>query len=238
MNHSFPIITYTSKQEIRKRQNHKDFKPINESPFSPKMYDVLNFIVKWLSALNLVFFFLACPFISLQDIFFTILKYSFLFVIVLYSTIGIISVIHTFRVDDKTEMSFYDLGEKIHFSDEGITLISPQSSINQAFWYKKIQQFTLCFKKVNIPYKAQIAIFLWHHQGQKYQYTIEIPDETQVQSVMAVLHDIYTLKIPIREIDGNGEKMYMLNKQYQPQKPEIAPEIQSLIDEIGEDDKN
>lgn len=29
----------------------------------------------------------------------------------------------------------------------------------------------------------------------------------------------------------------MLNKKYQPKKPEIADEIQSLIDEIGENEK-
>ena len=241
MNHSFNIITYTNKYEIAKKQNPKGFKRINESPFTPKSDNVLGFIIRWFGVFNLVLFFWACASNNnndgLQDILFIILKYSFLLMMLFYSTIGIISVIHTFRVDDKTEMSFYDLGEKIHFSDEGITLVSSQDTTTHAFLYKEIQQFTLCFKEINIPYKAQIAIFLWHHQGQKYQYTIETPDDTQVQNVMALLHDIYTLKIPIREIDGNGKNMYMLNKEYKPKKPEIAPEIQSLIDEIGDNDK-
>lgn len=59
-------------------------------------------------------------------------------------------------------------------------------------------------------------------------------DGDSKEKLLTLLHFFYQNEIPIQEIDGDENELYML--QIRPKKMKVAEEVQDLIDEIGKDD--
>lgn len=127
------------------------------------------------------------------------------------------------------------IGEKIHFLDNGINIISPLVNKNSSFLYSEMKQFKLQYNK-SIEVHPD-SYFRWEIAGKLYQYPIVLNSSYSEQQLLKVLKYCYQKEIPIQEFNQDGEKIHLLKAIVKPEPPkkiEIDPKIQLLIDEIGE----
>ncbi len=140
--------------------------------------------------------------------------------------------------DGKPKQHWEIAGDKIYFSYQGISIIS-NSNNKLSFPYTAIRDFHFHFRGMKSLYNQEASTFSWEMEGKQYEYPILLDSEPRKEALLALLSYFYKKEIDIHERDEEGKELKFLHIIQDPvprKEVEIAPEIQDLIDEIGEND--
>jgi hypothetical protein len=132
---------------------------------------------------------------------------------------------------------YQDFGERIHFSDNEIKITSPIEANNRTLALSEINYFEVIFKGLNDSVKKDSATLL---KINELSYTIDVEYSVRKMQLLDVLMFFYQEGIKVKEIDGFGREMYLLDANKSkpaPPKKELPKPIDAkylrMIDEIG-----
>lgn len=236
MNHTFPIVVYTNvkslgdwekKQSQVKNYTHKDIRRIKNRLIGLFTTFVICIISAFLFPLPIKIALLVIGVVGL------LISQSY------YS-------IEKWLLFPYEKIAYKDLGEKILFNTNEITIISYLKKQPLIYKYNKISSFTLEIKRLGFEglfidgkYKDVLLLLKWNINEEVYEYFIEA-DVYNIEvrrQVIEILTNLYEKNIPVIELDENQTKLYLLDFIPTPPKkvPIIPSQIQDLIDEIGEE---
>lgn len=133
-----------------------------------------------------------------------------------------------------TFYAYKHFNERLVFSKERVSIISPLQEQNHTFLYKDISNIHLLYKAVNDKnLRGHIGVFTWEKEDKRYEYAIPLQVFREEEMLMNVLADLYEKKIKIRETNEDGEQLYLLRlTSYKGSN--IDKKYIDLIEEIGE----
>lgn len=132
---------------------------------------------------------------------------------------------------------FLFVGEKIHFSETGITMSNFHTKKEYSFLYAEMSEIVLEYVGMKAEWDIKASKLSWKHQEKQYEYHIQIDSQYRIKQLITVIQFLYDKNIGFQEVNEDGKKLHFLHLIEAP-KPEkkkaIDPEILSLIAEIGE----
>ncbi len=232
MDITFPIIRYTKARNIerwarmgRKRESDsflyslkKIFKEASEQYTKDSVGCMATIVFILFITLSILIFkslIILTPFLILAGIF------------------GLVFIIDLIE-EASTFSSYKHFHEKIIFSTDSISIISPLQEENHSFLYKEINKIHLLYKAVNDKnLQGHIAIFTWEKEDKHYEYIIPLQVYREEEMLMNVLADLYEKKIKIHETNEDGEELHLLRLTTY-KGSNIDKKYIDLIEEIGE----
>lgn len=132
---------------------------------------------------------------------------------------------------------FLFVGEKIHFSETGIKISNFYSKEEYSFLYAEMSEMVLEYVGMKAEWDISASKLSWKHKEKQYEYHLQIDSQYRIKQLLALVQFLYNRNIGFQEVNDEGKKLHLLRLIEAP-KPEkkkaIAPEILSLIAEIGD----